>query len=158
MVKLVIFDVDGTLVRTKSGATFRKSADDWDWLPGRLEKCASLRAEGVRMAIATNQAGVAFSWSSFNEQEIKVQIDIVAQRIGAECTRVCYSTPNEKALPRYRNPDDPHRKPNPGMLHVAMQTLDIRAEDTLMVGDRPEDEQAAKAAGVAFQWANDYFK
>ncbi len=36
--KLVIFDVDGTLTTTKSGATFRESADDWQWLPGRLEK------------------------------------------------------------------------------------------------------------------------
>ena len=28
--KLIIFDVDGTLTTTKSGATFRKTADDWN--------------------------------------------------------------------------------------------------------------------------------
>lgn len=36
--------------------------------------------------------------------------------------------------------------------------LQVMAEDTLMVGDRPEDEQAAKAAGVDFIHADEYFK
>lgn len=60
MKKLVIFDVDGTLVSTKSGATFRKSADDWQWLPGRLQKLQTLDRLGVKLAVASNQGGVAY--------------------------------------------------------------------------------------------------
>jgi len=36
--------------------------------------------------------------------------------------------------------------------------LQVMAEDTLMVGNRDEDEQAAKAAGVDFIHADEYFK
>jgi histidinol phosphatase-like enzyme len=47
------------------------------------------------------------------------------------------------------------RKPNPGMLMVAIEIY--RPTDVLMVGDRPEDQGCAEAAGVAFQWAYQFF-
>lgn len=155
--KLIIFDVDGTLVCCKSGATFRKTADDWQWLPGRIEKLQELREQGVKFAIASNQAGVAFPWSKFTEAEMQAEIEAVARFIGAEYIGVCYSTPNEKALPRYCNANDTRRKPGPGMLLEAMKHYGISPEDTLMVGDREEDEKASQAANVAFQLASDFF-
>ena len=33
---------------------------------------------------------------------------------------------------------------------------DTMTEQILYVGDRPEDEQAAKAAGVDFMWADEW--
>src|SRR5260221_9734234 len=69
-IRLCIFDVDGTLVKPKSITTpppnmrggwgFRQSADDWEWLPGRLEKCHAIIQRGISIALATNQGGVAF--------------------------------------------------------------------------------------------------
>jgi D-glycero-D-manno-heptose 1,7-bisphosphate phosphatase len=156
--RLLILDIDGTLVVTQSGATFRKTADDWQWLPGRIEKLKELREQGVKIAIASNQAGVAFPWSKFTEAEMQAEIEAVARLIGAEYIGVCYSTPNEKALPQYRNANDTRRKPGPGMLLEAMKHFNVSPEDTLMVGDRDEDEQAAIAAGVAFQMADKFFE
>jgi HAD superfamily hydrolase (TIGR01662 family) len=154
----VTFDVDGTLTTTKSGETFRKSADDWQWLPGRVEKCRELRDQGVRLAIASNQAGVAFPWSKFSEAEIRLELELIARMIGAEYLGICCTTPNSKALPAYHNPNDRRRKPNPGMLLEAMQTCgSVGPSETLFVGDRPEDEQAAQAAGVSFVWADTFF-
>lgn len=155
--KLCIFDVDGTLVACKSGATFRKSADDWTWLPGRIEKCQQLCEQGVHIALASNQAGVAFPWSKFTEQQIQTELEIVAQEIGACYIGVCYSTPNEKARPAYRNPNDTRRKPGPGMLLEAMQHCGVASEQTVMIGDREEDEAAARAAEVAFVHADQFF-
>jgi D-glycero-D-manno-heptose 1,7-bisphosphate phosphatase len=40
------------------------------------------------------------------------------------------------------------RKPNPGMLKLAAYLHS--ADECLMIGDRPEDEQAAAAAGIKF--------
>lgn len=155
--KLIIFDIDGTLVGTKSGETFRKTADDWQWLPGRLKKCRDLVDEGKRIAFASNQAGVAFPWSKFTEQDITDEIAIMADQVDADAWSLCFTTPNEKALPQYRNTNDRRRKPGPGMLEEIMKQLEMSAEDTLFVGDRPEDEGAAQAAGVSFQWAEDFF-
>lgn len=154
--ELFIFDVDGTLVTTKSGDTFRRTADDWKWLPGRMKRLQDLSVE-VHVAFASNQAGVAFAWSRFSEQDITDEMAIMADATGASMWRCCFSTPNEKALPQYFNANDPNRKPGPGMLLDIMGHLEISANKTLFVGDRPEDEGAARAAGVAFQWARDFF-
>lgn len=47
------------------------------------------------------------------------------------------------------------RKPRPGMLKLALQTPQGWG-DVLFVGDRPEDKQAAAAAGVPFMQAEEW--
>ena len=49
------------------------------------------------------------------------------------------------------------RKPAPGMLREAMAMAAVGPADTLFVGDQPCDEAAAEAAGVRFEWAEDFF-
>ncbi len=156
-IKLAIFDCDGTLVTTASGDTFRQTADDVQWLPGRKERLAALRASGVLIATASNQAGVAFPRSRFTEEQMEAVMKAFAEEIGATCYRVCYTTPNPKALPQYFRPGDPYRKPGPGMLLGIMDECGVTPHETLFVGDRPEDEQAARSAGCDFVHADLYF-
>jgi D-glycero-D-manno-heptose 1,7-bisphosphate phosphatase len=151
--KLIIFDVDNTLVEPASGETFRKSADDWKWMPGRLEKLAELDRSGVKMAIASNQGGVAFGL--LDPLEIRHELRRTAEEGHIPYVAMCFSHPKAK-LAEYRE-DSPRRKPGPGMLLEIMEASGESAEDTLMVGDRPEDEGAAKSAGVDFMWANQFF-
>ncbi len=153
--KLIIFDVDGTLVTPKSGATFRKTADDWQWLPGRLEKCKQLIDQKVTLALASNQGGVAYGY--FHEDAIKWELLKTAGAISPAVRYFyCFTHPTA-SRPEYRK-DDSRRKPGPGMLIEAMEHYHILPQDTLMVGDRPEDEQAAQAAGVHFMWADKFFR
>lgn len=49
------------------------------------------------------------------------------------------------------------RKPQPGMLLEAMGYSGWEQSKTLMVGDSPEDQQAAQNAGCDFRWAWDFF-
>lgn len=152
-VKLVIFDVDGTLTTTKSGATFRKTADDWQWLPGRLAKVAMLHLQGIKLAIASNQGGVAFGY--LDPLEIRRELVAMANEGHIAYVEMCFSHP-EATRPGYRD-NSPRRKPGPGMLLEIIDASGETKQDTLMVGDRPEDEQAAQNAGVAFMWANEFF-
>ncbi len=151
--KLCIFDVDGTLTTTKSGATFRKTADDWQWLPGRLERLHQLDRDGMKLAIATNQGGVAFGLLDYYEMRQELRRTAEEGRIAF--TAICFTHPKAK-LEEYRKESD-RRKPGPGMLLDALKASGEEPHNALMVGDRPEDEQAAKNAGVDFMWAKDFF-
>jgi len=155
-IRLCLLDVDGTLTTTKSGATFRKSADDWQWLPGRLEKLHELKRQGVKLAVCTNQGGVAFGY--MNQPNILTELARMCKEallpIGG--LYICYTHPNA-TIERYRA-EDARRKPAPGMLLEAMADFEASPQETLMVGDRSEDEAAAKNAGVHFMWAKEFFE
>lgn len=43
------------------------------------------------------------------------------------------------------------------MLIEAMLREDVKPEQTIMIGDRPEDEEAAENAGCDFMWTRDFF-
>lgn len=152
--KLIIFDVDGTLTETRSGATFRKTADDWKWLPGRLERLAETREQGIKIGLASNQGGVAFGY--LDPQEIRQELLKVGLAIHAAAVEMCFSHP-KATRPGYHD-DSLRRKPGPGMLLAIIEDSGESKEDTLMVGDRPEDEQAAKNCGCDFMWAKDFFR
>lgn len=49
-----------------------------------------------------------------------------------------------------------YRKPGSGMLQLAMARHKHKPEASLYVGDRPEDEIAARRAGIPFYWAADW--
>jgi histidinol phosphatase-like enzyme len=59
MTKLIIFDKDGTLTQPISGSTFVQHPHDQQLRPGVAQKLEQLRAEGVAMAISSNQGGCA---------------------------------------------------------------------------------------------------
>lgn len=160
--ELIISDIDGTLVKTKSGATFRKTADDWEWLPGRLEKLQELREQGKVIHFASNQGGIAFGY--FQEGDIVHEFLRMSKEIGYppghNIMHVCFTHPNA-IVASYREeshgPNSNRRKPAPGMLLEAMQRENIAPDKTLMVGDRKEDENAALNAGCDFMWAWAFF-
>lgn len=57
--KIAAFDLDSTLIKTKSGNVFPKNTDDWKWFhPDIPKKLQNLHAEKYIIAIFTNQAGI----------------------------------------------------------------------------------------------------
>jgi histidinol phosphatase-like enzyme len=52
---------------------------------------------------------------------------------------------------------DGFRKPQPGMLQYIKEMTLFQTKTCLMIGDRPEDQQAAEAAGFEFEWAKNFF-
>jgi HAD superfamily hydrolase (TIGR01662 family) len=158
--QLILFDLDGTLTTTKSGEDFRTATEDypahedWQWLPGRREKLRALREAGVKLAIVTNQGGVGFGF--MREEDIAREIAKVAFDADIQFVYICYDHPTA-SIERYKVAESPNRKPAPGMLLSAMKASGVAAEHTLMVGDMTSDRDAAKAAGVDFQYARDFF-
>jgi len=153
--RLIIFDVDNMLVKTKSGHTFRRSADDWEWLPDRLKKLQELKEQGKELAVATNQGGVAFGF--LNEDDMQTELSILCNQGQISYLRVCFAHPNASAEGYREEIDLFDRKPMPGMLLKIVLAERITVPQTLMVGDRDEDKEAAKNAGMDFMTADQFF-
>lgn len=151
--KLVIFDDENTISRTKSGERNRKTVDDWELYPDVLPRLGALQARGVKVGIASNKGGVAFGYHG--PEEVEWQMTILGARVLADAVRWCPHHPDGHVVP-YAGPCT-CRKPYPGMLLEIMKQLQVSPEDTLMVGDRPEDKAAAIQAGCDFQLANEFF-
>eukprot|EP01010_Urceolus_cornutus_P001531 NODE_207_length_2027_cov_219.434277_g163_i0.p1 GENE.NODE_207_length_2027_cov_219.434277_g163_i0~~NODE_207_length_2027_cov_219.434277_g163_i0.p1 ORF type:complete len:404 (-),score=102.11 NODE_207_length_2027_cov_219.434277_g163_i0:744-1955(-) len=74
------FDMDSTLIETKSGKVFAQGRNDWKWLfpnvPTTLQK---LHTEGKRIVIFTNQAGIGGKgWDETKAKSIRGKIDDLA--------------------------------------------------------------------------------
>lgn len=58
--RLALFDLDQTLIDTQSGRAFPTSAQDWRWLNAHVvARLQQAHAEGYRVVIVSNQAGIA---------------------------------------------------------------------------------------------------
>lgn len=154
MYDLIIFDVDGTLVRTKSGAEFRKTADDWELIEGRADVLRQLKAAGKKIVLASNQGGIGMGY--FPMFEMADQLRKLRDEIRADGLYYCPFHP-DALLAEFRCSSF-DRKPMPGMLLNAMYDQQAPAPQTLMIGDRQEDAMAARNAGVRFCHADDFFR
>lgn len=163
--KLLLLDKDGTIVFPASGEKFVQSPDDQQLLPGVAEAIDRYANEGWTMAIASNQGGVAAGHKTLEEAFCEMQFCL--KLLGGHCTWRVYFCPDFEGKTCFAGDwrgfenyswliaQRGYRKPNPGMIQAAMLECQITdPQSVLFVGDRPEDEQAAIAAGVPFMWAD----
>jgi len=154
---LYIFDKDGTLIASLGKRPANTPAEQRP-LPNVIEKLAELRAAGHRLALASNQGGVAWGFLTLEKVEA-LMLDCAAKVGGLDAYR--FSPYDSKAAAR--RPNSPYarenelRKPRPGMLLEIMAELGAAPQETVMVGDQESDREAAEAAGVQFEWAADFF-
>src|SRR3990172_6697004 len=52
---MVMFDLDGTLVTTKSGNILPRTSGDWTWMPHVIDTLTRLVTENTTIVIVTNQ-------------------------------------------------------------------------------------------------------
>lgn len=119
-------------------------------IPGAAEAVKRLNDAGYVVVIVTNQSGVARGL--FSEETMHGFNALLVERLAESGARIdaVYAAPHhaEAVDERYRHPDHPDRKPNPGMLLKAMAEHDLDPARSLMIGDQPSDMEAARRAGV----------
>ena len=99
--------------------------------------------------MVTNQSGIArgkFSEDQFMYLTEWMDWSLADRDVDFDGIYFCPHHP-EAVIEEYRQVCD-CRKPQPGMLLQAQQELNIDMAASYMVGDKPEDMQAAIAAGV----------
>jgi HAD superfamily hydrolase (TIGR01662 family) len=157
---LYLFDLDGTLISSYM-ENQDKAYDAWTPLPGRAERLRALVAAGHEVAIITNQAGVGLGYISEAVAWAKIRDALLAVGLSPESVRAyaCFAHKGARR-PEHRAPRAlARRKPSGAMIREAMDDHQAAARlGVLYVGDRPEDQAAARDAGVPFQWAHAFFE
>lgn len=145
-VPAIFLDRDGT-VNVDHG--YVHEIDDFQFIDGAIEAMQELKKMGYALVLVTNQSGIArgmFSEDQFMQLTEWMDWSLADREVDLDGIYYCPHHP-EAAVESYRQQCD-CRKPQPGMLLSAMKELNIDMAASYMVGDKVDDVQAGKAAGV----------
>lgn len=175
MKKLLIIDKDQTLVRSRLGGdNFVQKPWDQVSIPNMAYKLNKLHQDGWKIVIASNQGGIKSGYktleSAFLEFEYCLELFMAIDEAffcpdyeGEYCWRMWRNKEmKDNIIPYDRTHFDSldfagkFRKPNPGMLQLAIHLH--TPDKCLYVGDRPEDESAAEAAGIPYKHRNEFLE
>ena len=140
----VFLDRDGTLnVQViREGQPFPpQTVGEFELFEGVPAACRALHEAGYVLVVATNQPDVSRGTQSLAVVEA---MHARLRQLVPEIARieVCY------AAGRGEVPDDPRRKPAPGMLLDAARDLHLDLTRSWMIGDRWRDIDCGRNAGV----------
>lgn len=161
-VKVLYLDLDGTVRQGTDDALgrFVNGPDDVVVWPEAVALMRAWKADGGRIVGVTNQGGVALGLLSYSDMASAIRETQRQAENLFDVIHVCTHHPDAT---------DPEmarcwcRKPSGGAIAEAAHELKNRCPGDyfppymgLMVGDRPEDEECARQAGLPFMWASDW--
>jgi histidinol-phosphate phosphatase family protein len=154
MKKALLFDLDSSLIVTKSGKTFPVDDDDWQFNQGVLEQILPYIIAGYQFHVVSNQGGIEAGFHTYASVEAKMRAIIGAMTrelpMAESCTWASY------IFCPVMDPDDPARKPNPGMVYALRDKFGLDLSACLFVGDMDSDKLCAERAGVPYADINEF--
>jgi D-glycero-D-manno-heptose 1,7-bisphosphate phosphatase len=120
------------------------------WIEGCFAAIRHLNAAGYYVFLVTNQAGVAkgrYSLEAMRDLHDWMQAELREQGCHLDDIRYCPFHP-QAVLPAYRAESE-WRKPRPGMLIDLMRCWPVERRGSFLIGDKPSDLEAARAASIA---------
>lgn len=136
----MILDRDGVI--NEDSDAYVKSAEEWIPIPGSIDAIARLSRSGFRVAVATNQSGLArglFTHAELNAMHRELYTLLAAQGGQVEMIAFCPHGPDAGCG---------CRKPASGLLEDIAGRLGCPLESVPFIGDSISDVRAARAAGA----------
>jgi D-glycero-D-manno-heptose 1,7-bisphosphate phosphatase len=157
----VVLDLDGTVRYSKNGE-FINSPEDVALFPDVEEKLWEFRNTGYLIFGVSNQGGVAFGYKTHKSvwKELVVTCGLFQE---SPFHFLCASECHEDGTVEPFCHRSFLRKPEIGMLAAAEADAwsygyIVDWDRSFFVGDRPEDEECAQRAGIAFVHADVFFE
>ena len=138
--KLVVLDRDGVV--NFDSDQYIKSPAEWRPIPGSIEAIARLNQNGWRVAVATNQSGIArglFDMATLNAINDKMMELVFRQGGRIDALFFCPHAADEGCN---------CRKPRTGMLEEIAARFHTEMKGVPVVGDSLKDLQAAESVGA----------
>jgi D-glycero-D-manno-heptose 1,7-bisphosphate phosphatase len=146
--RALFLDRDGVINVEKN---YVHRAEDFEFLPGIFELCATAKGLGFRLIVITNQAGIGRGY--YDEAEFQRLTGWMLRQFqerGIPIDRVYHCPYHPTAgVGEYRR-DSFDRKPNPGMLLKAQRDFGLDLSQCVLVGDKDSDIEAGRAAGIGY--------
>ncbi len=123
--------------------------DEFEFVPGAVDAMRRLREAGYVLIVVTNQSGLArgmYTEAQFQELTRRMREALAAA--GAEVEAVYHCPHHPKGQVPELAVDCDCRKPEPGMILQAVREHGLSLAQSFMVGDKPSDIEAARAAGL----------
>ena len=135
----LFLDRDGVL-NIDHGYIFQ--AEDFEPIEGIFDALRLAAASGYALVVVTNQSGIGrgyFTQQEYETLEAHIQALFAANGVNLTAAYHCPHPPEAGC---------DCRKPKPGMILKAAREHDIDLSRSAMIGDKPSDIEAAKAAGI----------
>lgn len=149
LAKAVFLDRDG-VINIDHG--YVSSPEQFEFVGGVFEACQQFQAHGYKLVVVTNQSGIARGYYTAAQFEVLTQW--MCQQFAAHGVHITavYHCPHHSSTGLAPYVQDCNcRKPAPGMLLQAIAEHSIDPAQSIMVGDKVADMQAAAAAGVGYK-------
>lgn len=153
-------DFDGTIRYSKHG-TFINKVEDILLYPDVEARLWEYRSQGFLILGITNQGGVAFGYKTMEQMQTELDATLALFTHNPfDAVQVSLSHAEGTVEPfKHRSL---LRKPETGMLAVSEVQMFHRGvvidwDRSIFVGDRPEDEECARKAGIHFIHADAFF-
>lgn len=147
MDRVVFLDRDGTL---NEEVHYLHKQSDLVLLPGVPKALRLLKEAGFKLAVVTNQAGVARGY--YNEEDVEslhIYMNQILRPLGGEIDAFYYCPHHPvHGLGAYKK-ECGCRKPGIGMFEAAEMRFQVDKSHSFMVGDKRLDTEAGKNYGLA---------
>jgi rfaE bifunctional protein nucleotidyltransferase chain/domain len=153
--KAAFLDRDGVINKDRA---YVHRWEDFEFLPGAIEGMRRLQDAAYALVIVTNQSGMARGYYTENQyQELTTALRNELARQGVRLDGVYHCPHHPRGTVAELAIACNCRKPAPGMVLQAVRELGLSLPDSLLIGDKPGDIEAARAAGVgqAYQVQSD---
>lgn len=140
MKKALFLDRDG-VINVDHGYVYQK--EQFEFMPNILDLMRFMQERGYIIVVITNQSGINRGYYTLEE------FLELTEHIKNECKKFGVTISNTYYCPHTPDEECECRKPKPKMLLDAIKDLNIDPRESIMIGDKPSDLEAARNAGVA---------
>lgn len=136
--KALFLDRDGTINKEKD---YLYKIEDFEFIDETVDLCKKAQEHGYLLIVITNQSGVARGY--YTEEDMNKCNSYMVNEFAKKGIKIT----DVLACP-YLDSIHPDRKPNPGLFIKAQKKYNIDMANSISLGDKQRDADAATQAGI----------